>query len=282
MTDTTKMATAGAGKQGLTAEETSTLNKMFWLSHAVFMGFNMTTMEANGFTITMSPAIEEIYRDDPEGKHEAYLRHQAFFNTHAVAFNFIAGMAYAFERDHKAGRVPASTIDAVKASLMGPTAGMFDSLFFNCLRVIGAGIAIGLCAQGNPLGVALFILIYGVTQSILKLVLLRLGYTLGASAIDAVFESGLMQVATKAASILGLTMVGAMAATTVSVPLVWTLGTGDTAVAVADLLDGIYPGILSIAIVLLCMWLVKRGARPLQIILGILAVAMVGAFFGIF
>ena len=30
---------------------------------------------------------------------------------------------------------------------MGPTAGMFDSIFFNCLRVIGAGIAIGLCSH---------------------------------------------------------------------------------------------------------------------------------------
>lgn len=269
-------------KRELTSTERSTLNKMFWLSHSVFLGFNMTTMEANGFTVTMSPAIEEVYRDDPEGKREAYLRHQAFFNTHAVAFNFIAGMSYAFERDHKAGKVPAQTIDAVKASLMGPTAGMFDSLFFNCLRVIGAGVAMGLCAQGNPLGVVLFILIYGVSQSVLKFILLRLGYTLGASAIDTVFSSGLMQVATKAASILGLTMVGAMAATTVSVPIAWQLGSGDTAVEVATLLDGIYPGILSIAIVLICMALVKKGARPLQIILGIVVVAMLGAFLGVF
>lgn len=270
------------GKRALTTTENATLNKMFWLSHCVFLGFNMTKMEANGFTLTMAPAIEEIYHDDPEGKRDAYIRNQAFFNTHAVAFNFIAGMTYAFERDHKAGELPAQTIDAMKVSLMGPTAGMFDSLFFNCLRVIGAGIAMGLCAQGNPLGVLLFILIYGVSQSVLKYILLRLGYTLGASAIDTVFESGLMQIATKAASILGLVMVGAMAATTVSVPIAWTLGSGDTAVAVADLLDGIYPGILSLAIVLLCMWLIKKGARPMQIILGIVAVALIGAFLGIF
>ena len=90
----------------LSAQEKKTLNKMFWRSHAVFCGFNMTKMEANGFTITMSPAIEEIYKDDPEGKRDAYKRHQAFFNTHAVAFNFIAGLCYAFERDVAAGRMP--------------------------------------------------------------------------------------------------------------------------------------------------------------------------------
>ena len=266
----------------LTASEKATLNKMFVLSHSVFLGFNMTTMEANGFTVTMSPAIEEIYADDSEGKREAYRRHQSFFNTHAVAFNFIAGLVYALERDLKAGKVTPGVIDAAKASLMGPTAGMFDSLFFNCLRVIGAGVAMGLCAQGNALGVLAFILIYGVSQSVLKFILLRLGYTLGISAIDAVFESGLMQVAAKAASILGLIMVGAMTATTVNVPLAWTLGSGDTAVVIGDLLDGIYPGILSIAIVMVCMWLTKKGARPLRIILGIIAIALLGAFLGVF
>ena len=268
--------------QELTASEKATLNKMFVLSHSVFLGFNMTTMEANGFTVTMSPAIEEIYADDSEGKREAYRRHQSFFNTHAVAFNFIAGLVYALERDLKAGKVTPGVIDAAKVSLMGPTAGMFDSLFFNCLRVIGAGVAMGLCAQGNALGVLAFILIYGVSQSVLKFILLRLGYTLGISAIDAVFESGLMQVAAKAASILGLIMVGAMTATTVNVPLTWTLGSGDTAVVIGDLLDGIYPGILSIAIVMVCMWLTKKGVRPLQIILGIIAIALLGAFLGVF
>lgn len=268
--------------QELTASEKATLNKMFVLSHSVFLGFNMTTMEANGFTVTMSPAIEEIYADDSEGKREAYRRHQSFFNTHAVAFNFIAGLVYALERDLKAGKVTPGVIDAAKVSLMGPTAGMFDSLFFNCLRVIGAGVAMGLCAQGNALGVLAFILIYGVSQSVLKFILLRLGYTLGISAIDSVFESGLMQVAAKAASILGLIMVGAMTATTVNVPLAWTLGSGDTAVVIGDLLDGIYPGILSIAIVMVCMWLTKKGVRPLQIILGIIAIALLGAFLGVF
>lgn len=268
--------------QELTASEKATLNKMFVLSHSVFLGFNMTTMEANGFTVTMSPAIEEIYADDSEGKREAYRRHQSFFNTHAVAFNFIAGLVYALERDLKAGKVTPGVIDAAKVSLMGPTAGMFDSLFFNCLRVIGAGVAMGLCAQGNALGVLAFILIYGVSQSVLKFILLRLGYTLGISAIDAVFESGLMQVAAKAASILGLIMVGAMTATAVNVPLAWTLGSGDTAVVIGDLLDGIYPGILSIAIVMVCMWLTKKGVRPLQIILGIIAIALLGAFLGVF
>ena len=111
--------------------------------HLVFTSFNMVKMEANGFTITMAPAIESIYKDDMEGKREAYLRHQNFFNTHAVPFSFIAGLAYAMEKEHKEkNSIDGQTIESIKAALMGPTAGMFDSLFFNCLRIIAAGIGI--------------------------------------------------------------------------------------------------------------------------------------------
>lgn len=178
--------------------------------------------------------------------------------------------------------MPGETIDAIKASLMGPTAGMFDSIFFNCLRVIGAGIAIGLCAQGNILGTLIFILLYGVSQSVLKYILLKLGYTLGTSFIDSVFNSGLMGIATRSASILGLIMVGAMTAVTVGFPLNWTINIGQTSVVVADLFNNIYPGILSVGLVLLMMKLIKKGRRPTQLIIGLIVVALLGAFIGIF
>ena len=246
------------------------------------MNFNMTKMEANCFTNTMAPAIEQVYVDDPEGKREAYLRHQAFFNTHAVALDFIAGLSYALEKDCAEGKVPGQTIEAIKASLMGPTAGMFDSLFFNCLRVIGAGIAIGLCSQGNIAGTFIFILLYGVTQSILKWFLLKAGYTLGTSFIDSVYNSGLMQIATKAASILGVMMVGCMTATTVGFPLNWTVTIGDTSLVVLDLFESIYPGILSVAIVLIMLAFIKKGVRPIVLIFGLLIFCLLGAAVGIF
>ena len=275
-------AVTTAPQKGISTEDNAVLRKMFIMSHSVFMNFNMTKMEANCFTNTMAPAIEQVYVDDPEGKREAYLRHQAFFNTQAVALDFIAGLSYALEKDCAEGKVPGQTIEAIKASLMGPTAGMFDSLFFNCLRVIGAGIAIGLCSQGNIAGTFIFILLYGVTQSILKWFLLKAGYTLGTSFIDSVYNSGLMQVATKAASILGVMMVGCMTATTVGFPLNWTVTIGDTSLVVLDLFESIYPGILSVAIVLIMLAFIKKGVRPIVLIFGLLIFCLLGAAVGIF
>ena len=137
-------------------------------------------------------------------------------------------------------------------------------------------------SQGNILGTFIFILLYGISQSLLKWVLLKLGYTLGTSFIDTVFNSGLMSVATRCASILGLMMVGAMTATTVGFPLNWTLNIGETSIVVSELFDAIYPGILSLALVLFMMWRIKKGNRPTQLIIGLLIFGLLGAFLGIF
>lgn len=269
-------------KNEVTAEDKKVLNKMFWLSHLVFVSFNMVKMEANGFTYTMEPAIESIYKDDPEGRREAYQRHQQFFNTHAVAFDFIAGLAYAMEKQHKKGEVDAETISSVKAALMGPTAGMFDSLFFNTLRVLAAGIAIGLCSQGNFAGVVIFILMYGVSQSVLKYLLLNVGFTAGTSFIDQVFSTGMMSVLSKCASVLGLMMIGAMTATMVNVPLNWTITTGDTSVVILDIINQIFPGLLGVLLLFWMVHLIKKGWQPTKLILLIFVIAFVGAVLGIF
>ena len=270
-------------KKVLTPEEKKILKSMFLRSHLVFTSFNMVKMEANGFTITMAPAIESIYKADMEGKREAYLRHQNFFNTHAVPFSFIAGLAYAMEKEHKEkNSIDGQTIESIKAALMGPTAGMFDSLFFNCLRIIAAGIGIGLCAEGSILGTLIFILLYGVTQSIVKYFFVNWGYIYGTSFIDMVFSSGLMGALTKAASVLGLIMVGAMTAQMVSVPLNWTLNVGQTSVVIGDVLNSIFPGLLGVVLLFTLVRLIKKGARPTQLILGIFVFALVGAFFRIF
>ena len=270
-------------KKILSAEEKKVLRSMFWRSHLTFVNFNMVKMEANGFTITMTPAIESIYKDDPEGKKEAYLRHQNFFNTHAVPFAFIAGLSYAMEKEHKEnGSVDGQTIESIKAALMGPTAGMFDSLFFNCLRVIAAGIGIGLCAEGSILGTILIILIYGVSQSVVKYLFVNAGYVYGTSFIDAVFASGLMSALTKAASVLGLMMVGAMTAQMVNVPLNLTLNIGQTSVVVQDVINQIFPGLLGVLLLFFLVRLIKKGTRPTQLIIGIFVFALVGAFIHIF
>lgn len=267
----------------LTKEENKILKQMFIRSHLVFMSFNMVKMEANAFTMTITPALEAIYKDNEIDKKEAYLRSQNFFNTHAVPFNFIAGLTFALEKERsEKGNIETATIESIKTSLMGPTAGMFDSLFFNGLRIIAAGIAIGLASQGNILGMLLFILLYGIPQSIAKWFLLKWGYIYGAPFIDSIYESGLINALTKASAVLGLTMVGATVAQLVNFPLNWTITTGETELVVQDVFNSIFPGILGIILVFVLVNLIKKGYRPTTLIIGIIIFALIGGLIGIF
>ena len=267
----------------LSPQEKKLMRKIQIRSHAVFLGATYVNMQGNGFTYSLIPAIEDIYKDDPEGKKEAYACHQQFFNTHAVPFSFIVGLAWAMEKEKKEnGTVDAETISSLKSALMGPTAGMFDNLFFNCLRIIAAGVAIGVAQQGSILGAILFLLIYGVPQTIVKFIFVRMGYTYGTSFIDSMFKSGLMSSFTKAASIIGIAMVGAMTASMVNVPLNLIVNIGPATLEVAPILDTIFPGFLSVALLFAYVMLLKKGLKPIYLILITIAVGLIGGLIGIF
>lgn len=50
----------------------------------------------------------------------------------------------------------AGSINSIKLSLMGPLAGIGDSLFWGVWRVVAAGLAIGLANAGNVLAPLIF------------------------------------------------------------------------------------------------------------------------------
>jgi len=91
-----------------------------------------------------------------------------------------------------------------------------------------------------------------------------------------------MQSLTKAAGVMGITMVGAMVASSVNVKLAWTINVGEASVVVLDILDSIIPGLLSIVLVFVLMKLIKKGYKPLTLVFGILILSIVLAFLGIF
>ena len=165
---------------------------------------------------------------------------------------------------------------------MGPAAGIGDAFFFNCVRVIAAGIGIGLAAQGNLLGSIIFAVIYGGSQLLLRWYFLHIGFHAGTDFINSVFETGLIKAVTKAASILGVGMVGAMVASMVKVKLAWTIQVGEASVVVNDVVNSIMPGLLSIVLLFVLMHLIRKGKRPSMLIFSIMIISLILAFLGIF
>ena len=272
-------------KKELTPIEKKNLKKIFWRSGQMWADFTMVKMEGNTYAYAMLPVINEVYKDNPELQTEAFVRNTVFFNTHAAAAGLNLGLSYALEKERSLNpeAVTGEMITNIKTSLMGPLAAVGDSIFFNCIRVISAGVGISLASQGNPLGVLLFVAIYGGCFLAVKWYLLNLGYSLGTEAITAAFKSGIIGWLSDSACVMGLIMVGALVSSMVSIstPLVIPMG-GGAEMIVQDIFDGIMPGILKIGLLFLIMNLVRKKVKPILIIFGILAVAVVGAYFGVF
>lgn len=267
----------------INAHDKKVLKKMFWGSGLAFSGFNVVKMQGNGFTNTMGPALEDLFPDDAKSRGEALARANGVFNTNNTMFGLLGGLTYALEKDRvKNNNVATDTIESLKVSLMGPTAAVGDSFIFNCLRVIIAGIAISIAKTGSIFGPLLFIVLFGGLELMIRWYLLVAGYQYGTTFIDKVFNSGLLKIITTASSMLGLSMVGAMVATTVNVPLSLSFKFGKETLKLSSIFDQIMPGLLSLILLFTIMYLMKKGFKPMTLVLGLLVVSIVLAFLGIF
>ena len=165
---------------------------------------------------------------------------------------------------------------------MGPLSGIGDSFYWGTFRVVAAGIGIGLAATGNPLGPIIYALIYTVVNVLTRIVSAHLGYNLGTKFLEQSAQSNLMNKLTDAAGVLGMTVVGAMIATMVSLNTSLVFTFGESEVALQAIFDDIFLGILPMAATFICLWLYKRNVKTIWIIFGIFAVCIAGCGFGIF
>lgn len=239
-------------------------------------------MMAYGFMYTLEKPLRKIYPDD-EDFYRALDRHTEFFNMTPHVLPFVAGLSVSMEE--QAARDPSfdiSSVNAVKVGLMGPLSGIGDSFYWGTFRVVAAGIGIGLAATGNPLGPIIYALIYTVVNVLTRIVSAHLGYNLGTKFLEQSAQSNLMNKLTDAAGVLGMTVVGAMIATMVSLNTSLVFTFGESEVALQAIFDDIFLGILPMAATFICLWLYKRNVKTIWIIFGIFAVCIAGCGFGIF
>lgn len=270
--------------RSLSPIEKKNLKHIFWCSGQMWGDFTMVKMEGNTYAYCMFPVINEVYGDHKELATDAFIRNTEFFNTHAAASGLIFGLSYALERERAANpdTVSGEMITNIKTSLMGPLAAVGDSVFFNCIRVIAAGVGISLASQGNPLGALLFVAIYGGIFLFTKWKLLNLGYTVGTNAITKAFQSGVVKSLSDAACAMGLVMVGALVSAMVSIssPAKFAMG-GGTEMILQDIFDGIISGFLKLVLLFFIVFLIRKKWKPIWIIFLILALGIIGSVTGV-
>lgn len=234
------------------------------------------------FCYSMLPVIKKLYPTKEE-QTEAMQRHLEFFNTTPHLSTLILGITAAMEEQNANDpEFETESINNVKVSLMGPLAGIGDSFIWGTLRIIATGVGVSLAAQGNILGPLLFLLLFNIPAQGLRFYLMHAGYKLGSGFLAKVQESGLMEILTYGASVLGLMVIGGMTAENVAIIVPLVIGSGDAATTLGDICNTIMPGLLPLAFTLLMYWLVsKKNVKTTTLLVALVVVGLAGSFFGI-
>lgn len=279
----TSIATTAASKAGLTEGKKKHIifrlfTRVWWLMFCT----SYTKQQGTTTVWTLEPFLADIYGKDTDEYYSSLQRHQNFFNTTPIFASFIYAIVISMEYERKAAldageEFDDASIEAVKVALMGPIAGIGDSIQLSCLRVIATGVAIGFSQQGSWLGPILFALIYNIPNQIIHWLCGSLGMKLGTGFVTEALASGKMQAFTKGFTVLGMVMVGAMTAQFVTVKTTLVIPTGGAAFDLQAMLDSILPGLVPLAITMGSFFYLRRSKskNSAMILLAIILVCCV-------
>ena len=261
------------------------LRRLFFRSNGIQSCFNFERMQGLGFIWALIPLINKLYKNK-EDRVAAFKRHSGYFNTHPWLVGIIFGIVASMEERKARGEdVEEENIQAVKGALMGPLAGIGDSMFFGTFRPIVAGICASLVLGGAGMIVPLaFVLIINFVHFGSQWWGVHKGYSLSERFLEKL-ESMQIKRWMEGATILGLLVVGALVATWLNIrtPLEYSVGEGDAiaTVALQGMFDRILPRILPLAATLSVFALLRKRVSATFVMLGIVVVGFLLGLFGI-
>lgn len=265
----------------ISKEEKKLLNKVFFRSFLIYGSYNPMRASGIGFLYAIMPFLNKYYTDKDE-KIKAMRRNAEYYNITSAISTFPMGIIASMEKENSSsGKFDSAAINAIKASLMGPLSGIGDSFFWGTFRVIAAGIGIGLAEQGSILGPLLFLVIYNIPAILARYYGTFLGYSLGEKYIKEAYERGIISIITRAAGIMGITMVGAMIYSTISLTTGLNFNLSGIEYNLQDILDQILKGLLPLLATMTCFVFVRKKISAGKIMLGIIVVGAILSLIGL-
>lgn len=243
--------------------------------------YNYERMQALGMTHAMIPVIKKLYSDQAQ-RAAALKRHLVFFNTEANLGSIVPGIMAAMEEERANGKeISDETLNSLKTGLMGPLAGVGDTLTQGLVKTVLLAFCVDLAAKGSIMGPILFFILFTAYTLGLGYFMYMQGYKLGKQALLQLISGEQMKKVTEGLKALGLIVVGALAATRIPVATGLVIPVGQSAIKVQELLNHIMPSLLSF-LTLLVVWLfLRRGTSISKILTGMFVVGFAGVFLGV-
>lgn len=265
----------------LTKKDLRTIWLRWGFTHLSSMSYEK--LQAHAWAYSYIPFIKKYYKDDPEAQRKLLVRHSMFYNTEPQTGQIVNGIVASMEEKIAFGSdIPEEMPVSIKATLMGPLAGIGDSIIQGVIVPVLLSIAMGMAAGGNPIGPIFYIIAYGIIGPLISYFSFFNGYKLGVSAIDAIVGENARRLMT-AFNALGIMVIGALSAGNIVLKTTAVIPMGQSAKTLQEILDGIFPGILPLIMVLLAWWLISaKMMTATKVILILTAIITVGVIIGIF
>lgn len=258
-------------------------NMLTWLSICCCSN-NWERMQNLDYALSMAPVLKKLYPNDKEEFSKRLSSHMEFFNTQPTAGCLVNGMVIAMEEEKALGKdIPDEAISSLKSSMMAPFAGIGDSVMNSLIEVVLMSIAMTFAFQGNLFGPIFYLITWIPISLLIGWFLINRGYKLGINSLSMMSDS-VMGRLVEALTQIGLVVIGGLSATyvAVSTPLVITGSGGADNTVVQEVLNGILPNLLPLALVGLCYWLMaKKKCSPMLLIVILFVLGTVLSLLGI-
>ena len=265
----------------LTKHELNQIWYRWGFTHLSSMSYEK--LQGHAWAYSYLPFARKYYKNDPEKKRRLLERHSMFYNTEPQTGQIINGIVASLEEQIALGNDVSEEMPVnIKATLMGPLAGIGDSIIQGIIVPILLSIAMSLAKGGSPVGPLFYIIAYGIIGPTISYIAFHSGYKLGVGAIDTIVGENSKRI-TDAFNILGVMVVGALAANTIVLKTVAKIPLGGKSQPLQTVLDGIFPGLLPLAMVILGWWLVSsKQMTATKVIIIMVVIVTIGCLIGLF
>lgn len=255
----------------------------FFTSH---LTYNYQRLQAGSLATLMGPIFNKLYKGNKDKIGEGLERHMLFFNSEPRVGAIIPGISVALEEgkaieERQGNNVDPTLVTNIKTALMGPLAGIGDTLWSGLLKQIVLSIFLGWALLGNIWApIACAILLFCLDFTITYKLFMR-GYEFGMDSVDKFLDSNFVKNTTAALGMIGLICLGAMIVKYVSINTVYTVQLDTGVLDLRKLLDKLVPYIIPLCATLLGFWMQVKG-RSINIVLIVLfIIGFIGGATGI-
>lgn len=263
LADLWKMAAADAEQEHRVLTYKDYLKAVWRFNMFVEMGNSFARLQGVQFGAALVPALKKLYKNNPEEYKRALERHVMFYvsEPHWGGVPIVTTTLMMEEQRSLGEPISEDAIIGFKTGVMGPLAGIGDTINWSTIKPLVNAAMIPIAATGSGMAFILFCLIMGSICTAEVFLFLRLTYNMGQKAILTILRGGYVQKAISILSVLGMVMIGGMAASYVNITTPITYLLDGEVMSIQSVLDGILPGMLPFLAVAGIYMYLRRGVK---------------------